>query len=332
MLKKLYLKNYAIFEEIEVEFGSGLNILTGETGAGKSILIGALSLLLGERADIDFIRKGEKKAVVEGIFNIKENEKIKNILKREKIEPYNYELILRREVSNTGRNRAFINDSAVTISTLKEISKYLIDIHGQHQHQSLFYNNSYSNIIDEYGGIKNLTESTINSYLRLNKLKNNYNELLKRKKELKEQEEFFRYQLEEINKVNPVINEDEALEREILILENMEKIREYVNICFNFLYEGEGSAAEKIKNSMKYIEELEKIDPQITSYLKDLESAYITVKETGNYIRDFGEKVEYSQEHLENLRERLLALNSLKRKFKGTIKDILNKKTELESK
>jgi len=331
MLKKIVIKNYAILEEVEVEFGQGLNILTGETGTGKSIIIGALSLLLGGKADVDFIRKGEKKAIVEGYFEIKKNEEIRKILKQE-VFGIPDELLLRREVYLSGRNRAFVNDNVVNLATLKEISKYLIDIHGQHQYQSLVYENSYINIIDEYGGILKLANTVYDSYFKLSKIRNSYIELCNKKTELEEQTDFYKFQLREINKVNPQLGEDEALEKEIVLLENKEKIREYIHLCYDFLYDSEGSAAEKIKTAMKHLEELSKIEPEFASFLKDLESAYIGVKETGNYIRDFGEKIEYSQEHLEGLRERLLTLNSLKRKYKGTIQDILDKRNELEEK
>ena len=332
MLKKLYIKNYAILEEIEVDLGPGLNILTGETGAGKSILIGALSLLLGDRADTDFIRKGEEKAIVEGYFDISGIEKMKAILDEEDFEKNEEELIIRRELSVTGRSRAFINDSPATVSTIKKVSKYLVDIHGQHQHQSIFYEYFYNDIIDNYGKLNSLAQLTVKSYFRLENLKNNFKKLSQKKKELREQEDFLKYQLEEINKVNPLPGEDEILDKEILILENKEKVKETVSYCYNFLYDGEGSAAEKIKAAMKSMEYLLEIDPEIAPYIKDLESAYAIVEETGHFIRGFGEKKEYSQQDLEEMRQRLHVLNSLKRKFKGTLEDIADKKSDIESK
>jgi len=331
MLKKLYVKNYAILEEIEVEFGPGLNILTGETGTGKSILIGALSLLFGERADSDFIRKGEEKALVEGYFDVKNSPVIKKCLEKEEID-YADELVMKREMSVAGRNRAFINDAVVSLNALKEISKHIVDIHGQHQHQSLFIEGSYLDVIDEYGGIIQLAGTVYDYFLMLTGTLARYKELCKKRKELQEQEEFYRFQLNEINKINPHPGEDAVLEKEIAILENQEKIREYAYLIYTYLYEGKGSASEKIKHAMKYIEELIDIDPELSGYKDDLEAAYAGVKETGNFIRKFGERIDYSPERLEELRERILALHSLTRKYKSTLGDVIEKKKELESK
>ena len=157
MLKSLTIRNYALIESVEIEFGSGLNILTGETGAGKSIIIDALSLILGDRASSDVVRKGADKAVVEGVFGIAENVTVKALLKQNEIE-LQEDFILRREVSIKGQSRCFVNDSPVPLTVLKEIGDHLVDLHGQHEHQSLLRPETHISLLDEFGGLDKLVD------------------------------------------------------------------------------------------------------------------------------------------------------------------------------
>ncbi len=173
MLKSLQVKDYALIEEINVEFGKGLNIITGETGAGKSILIDAMSLLLGERASTEVVRKGANKSVVEGIFEIESNKKVKKILEENEID-FLPELIMRREISLKGANRCFLNDTPVTLTLIKDAGNLLVDLHGQHEHQSLLRTETHIEFLDDFG---NLDKELIN-------YKKNYNELLKSINEL----------------------------------------------------------------------------------------------------------------------------------------------------
>jgi DNA repair protein RecN (Recombination protein N) len=147
MLKSLTIRNYALIESVDIEFESGLNILTGETGAGKSIIIDALSLILGDRASSDIVRKGNEKAIVEGLFGMAENEKVKALLKYNEIE-LQEDLLLRREVSVKGQSRCFVNDSPVPLTLLKEIGDHLVDLHGQHEHQSLLRPETHIGLLD----------------------------------------------------------------------------------------------------------------------------------------------------------------------------------------
>ena len=178
MLKSLQIKDYALIGLINVEFGKGLNIITGETGAGKSILIDAMGLLLGERASTEVVRKGADKSIVEGIFEVKGNSKVKNLLKQSKIDEY-AELILRREISLKGTNRCFINDTPGTLSLLKEIGNLLVDLHGQHEHQSLLRTETYIDYLDEFGNYNDL----------LTKYKLKYDELIKTEREIEKLKE-----------------------------------------------------------------------------------------------------------------------------------------------
>ena len=161
MLKSLTIRNYALIESVAIEFESGLNILTGETGAGKSIIIDALSLILGDRTNADVVRKGSEKAVVEGFFGMGDNEKLKALLKLNEIDMQE-DLILRREVSAKGQSRCFVNDSPVPLTLLKEIGDHLVDLHGQHEHQSLLRPETHLGLLDEFGSLDKLVDDIAN--------------------------------------------------------------------------------------------------------------------------------------------------------------------------
>jgi len=178
MLKSFEVKDYALIEHISVEFGNGLNIITGETGAGKSILIDAMSLLLGERASTEVVRKGAQKSYVEGIFSLKGNRKVKSLLEENDID-FSDELIIRREISLKGSNRCFINDTPVNLNLVKEIGNLLVDLHGQHEHQSLLRTETHIDYLDEFGDYQDL----LLGYRKV------YSEMLQKENDLKEFQE-----------------------------------------------------------------------------------------------------------------------------------------------
>ena len=182
MLKRLYIKNFAIVDEVELTFNKGLLVITGETGAGKSILVGALGLLCGDRSQTDHIRTGSKKAILEAEFIIDHNRQIKNILSNQSIENFNDILIIRREINLNGANRAFINDTPVTIAQLTEISELLLDLHGQHQHQRLLHPENHLLYLDAFGKINPILEKYNQSYHMYLELKNELDTLYNQKK------------------------------------------------------------------------------------------------------------------------------------------------------
>ena len=175
MLKSFEVKDYALIEYISVEFGNGLNIITGETGAGKSILIDAMGLLLGERASSEVVRKDAQKSVVEGIFNVKGNRKVKSLLEENKVDFFD-DLIIRREISLKGSNRCFINDTPVNLNLVRETGNLLVDLHGQHEHQSLLHTETHIDFLDEFGNYQELIQQ----------FKAAYSDLIEKVNELKE--------------------------------------------------------------------------------------------------------------------------------------------------
>ena len=225
MLRSLYVKHYALIEEISVEFDRGLNIITGETGAGKSILIDALSLLLGERASSDVVRKGAEKAVVEGTFVVTGSPRMQSILDENDIESAD-EMIVRREISVKGQSRCFINDSPVPLSLLKETGDILVDLHGQHDHQALLRPETHIDFLDAFSGDEKLLPDYRRSYKRLSELFAKKRGLQEQEDRLKEKKDLYEFQMKEIDAVDPQAGEEESLEAELKLLENAEKLHE----------------------------------------------------------------------------------------------------------
>jgi DNA repair protein RecN (Recombination protein N) len=223
MLKSFEVKDYALIEHIAVEFGNGLNIITGETGAGKSILIDAMSLLLGERASTEVIRKGAQKSFVEGIFNVKGNKKVKSLLDENEIE-FNDDLIIRREISLKGSNRCFINDTPVNLILVKDIGNLLVDLHGQHEHQSLLRTETHIDYLDEFGDYEDLLHQYRMIYLELLQKEGELKELQSKESNIKEKKDFYSFQIKEIDNISPEEDEEEKLIAELKILENSEKL------------------------------------------------------------------------------------------------------------
>ena len=322
MLKSFEVKDYALIEHISVEFGSGLNIITGETGAGKSILIDAMSLLLGERASTEVVRKGAQKSFVEGIFDVKENKKVKSLLEENEIE-FLDELIVRREISLKGSNRCFINDTPVNLKLIKEIGNLLVDLHGQHEHQSLLRTETHIDYLDEFGDYQNL----------LAQYKNVYSELLNKEKELKdfqgkegsiqEKKDFYAFQIKEIDNVSPQENEDETIIEELKILENSEKLSTLTSEIYQLLYESESSIQSSLSRVKSLIQKLNDIDKSFSDIANESESALAQIQDISTFVRNYNSKISLDQEEVESKRERLGSINLLKKKYGGSVKAIL---------
>ncbi|HEY7752030.1 MAG TPA: DNA repair protein RecN [Ignavibacteriaceae bacterium] len=323
MLKSFEVKDYALIEHISVDFGSGLNIITGETGAGKSILIDAMSLLLGERASTEVIRKDAQKSVVEGIFDVKGNKKVKSVLEENELE-FSDELIIRREISLKGTNRCFINDTPVNLNLVKDIGNLLVDLHGQHEHQSLLRTETHINYLDEFGDYEELLEQFRIKYEELNTVSKEIQSLREREQTIKEKQEIYSFQIKEIDNINPEADEDEKLSAELNILENSEKLGELTSGIYELIYESESSvqsSAVKIKNLLA---RLVQIDKSFEESFKETESALALINDISEFIRNYKSKLDYDPEQVEGLRERLGAISLLKKKYGGSLKAVLD--------
>ncbi len=328
MLKSLLIKDYALIEHINVEFGKGLNIITGETGAGKSILIDAMGLLLGERASTEVVRKGAVKSVVEGIFYVENNKKVKSILKENDLEFFP-ELIMRREISLKGANRCFLNDTPVTLSLIKDMGNLLVDIHGQHEHQSLLRTETHIDFMDEFGSMESLLEEYKVEYTSLTKLKHELKNLKEKESSLKEKKEFYAYQIKEIDAVSPLEDEEEKLNEELNILENSERLLELTNNIYDKLYESENSVHDLMGKIQNNLDELTNIDKSFGETENECDSALTLINDIAQFIRSYNSKIDLEPERLEEIRKRLSALNLLKKKYGGSIKSIIEHRKKI---
>lgn len=322
MLKSLLIKNYALIEEISVEFSSGLTIITGETGAGKSIVIDAFGLLLGERASSEMIRAGAEKAVVEGVFSIKNNRRIAEILRANESDVTD-ELLVRREVTAKGQSRCFVNDSPVSVSLLKEIGDALVDLHGQHEHQSLLRPETHIDFLDAFGGYEKELATYQQSYRKLAELMSKKRELQEQEEQLKAKKSLYEFQIKEIDAVNPQAGEEEQLEAEEKILGSSEKLTELTNGVYSLLYDSENSARDVISKARKMLEQLAEIDAQFNTTVEEAKSAEVIVDELSKFIQQYSSKIEFNPLRLEEIRERLGALSILKKKYGGSLEALI---------
>lgn len=322
MLKSFYVKNYALIDELRVEFGSGLNIITGETGAGKSIVIDAMSLMLGERATTDMIRQGESKAIVEGIIGLTEQTALRALLAERGIDAED-ELILRREISTKGQSRCFINDSPVPVGVLKEVGDLLVDLHGQHEHQSLLRTETHIDFLDDFGGLEGLVQEFREAYEALRKLFAEQEELLHREQQLKERRDLYEFQMKEIDAVSPQPGEEEALENELKILENSEKLFETTARLYQSLYEGEQALYDQLVVVRNQLEDLAAIDKSFEEARRECASVVAVISEITKFIQSYNSKIEFDPERLEQIRNRLGQLSLLKKKYGGSVEAIL---------
>src|SRR5699024_2244166 len=224
MIQSLYIKNFALIDELEVHFEPGLNILTGQTGAGKSIILGALKMILGERADTQVISRGAEKAIDETNFNIGENEQIEAMLEENAVE-LDKALILRREIRSSG-SRAFINDTPVTVSILKKVGNFLVDLHGQHAHQMLLDEENHRGVVDGFGEVGRYLEKYRAAYRKIKSMRRELRNLKRREAELQEKTTLYRFQKEELEKADLQEGEEQELEEEIRLLNHAEDLAE----------------------------------------------------------------------------------------------------------
>jgi DNA repair protein RecN (Recombination protein N) len=330
MLTRLYIRNYALVDEIEISFGPGLNILTGETGAGKSILIGALSTILGARADTLVVRPGERKAVVEASFDIANHTALRGHLEAQEIDSDDSEVILRREILDSGRSRAFVNDTPVQLSALEEIGDMLVDLHGQHEHQSLLRPREHVHYLDDFGGHRELLQRVADSHDRLIGLLRKLDELEGRQRDLLARRDLYVFQLEEISRVDPGEDEEEQLLREERILKNSARLSETTQRLYNSFYEEEGSAFERLASAVEELQDLVDIDPEFAQLLEDCRTAQVLVEDVSRALQHYSAKLEFDPERLETIRMRLAAFSGLKKKYGPTLAEVRAHKERIE--
>ncbi|MBN2569501.1 MAG: DNA repair protein RecN [Deltaproteobacteria bacterium] len=329
MLEELRIKNFAIIDELKTSFPSGLTVMSGETGAGKSIIIGAVSLLLGDRASVDMIRTSEDSAHVEALFGIRGKEKIK-----EKLADMGFyegdELVIKRVVSRTGKNKAYINGNLATMGMLTSLSEYLLNICGQHEHQFILKSDNHIDILDEFGDLLHDRKGFTVCYGKYLALEKRLEGLESKNREKHAREELLAYQLKEIEEGNPEIGEDQALLEEKKIVINAKKLRECADESHDILYVREGAILEQFTRVISCVKEIKDIDTELMVSRVDLDSMYYNLEETAFALRDYGKKLEFNPARLAEIEERLELLGSLKRKYGGSIGNVLDKRKKIE--
>ncbi|TET44324.1 DNA repair protein RecN [candidate division TA06 bacterium] len=323
MISELRIKDYALMETINVSFQKGLNILTGETGAGKSIIVGALGLALGEKGSSGTIRAGRDFAEVEATFDLGgEKETIKR-LKDSGFTTDKEELTLKRVIHRTGRTRCYVNGSPVTLSDLRLASDLLVDIHGQHEHQALLKPETHIDFLDSFAGIEKERERFSGLFEKRNRLTEEIGRREKEAERLRETEELYRFQKREIESANVGEAEEEALESERKVLENSERLIVAASEAYHRLYEDEGSVSEVVASLKRLLEEISGIDQSMKPHLEEITSVSNQLDEIGRGIGRYRDDIHHDPERLEDVRTRLDVIRSLKKKYGGSIESVL---------
>ncbi|MDA3838676.1 MAG: DNA repair protein RecN [Candidatus Delongbacteria bacterium] len=328
LLSKLTINNLAIIDHLEFSPQDGLNILTGETGSGKSIIIASLNLILGNKIDKTLIRTGEDKLSVEAEFtNIDED--IKSILNFNDYLLFEDPLIIRRELNTSNRSRAFINDSPVKIDILSEIGKKLIDVHGQHEHQSLLDKNNHLAILDNYLDINTGGISKI--YFKLINFRKELEKTIREENDLKDKKELLDYHKKEIEEISPETDEDVLVDKELRELENIEGLKKTSDQIDQITSGSAHSILTSIDILKKKCDELSDINPEFKEFDKDIDTAYTTFSEFNDSASRYVGGLEFDEERFSYLNNRLTKLTKIKKKFGPEISDVINHLEEINS-
>jgi len=333
MIRFLYIKNFAIVDEIQVEFGSGLNIITGETGAGKSILINALAQLCGERSNTDLVRGGEKKAVIEAGFDVQPHPGLTRFAEELQLDIEDYsEIIIRKEISASGNSRTFVNDSPVTLNRLQKFSSFLLDLHGQHQHQRLLHPENHLGYLDSFGAYE--TDTAAFSAL-LNRYKKQRSELetLKAKQiDSYQKQDMYKYQIEELSRAALQEDELENLTAELKILSNIEGLHQLGGLLSEALYTGDENAALMLASAEDNLGRLEKLDEKFAGLRQNLSAARDTVEEIGRFTEQYLSELEFSPERMEFIHQRTAQIEFLLKKYQcNSTAELLQLQDEIQS-
>ena len=330
MLKYLKILNFAVVDRLSVNFKPGLNVLTGETGSGKSVIVDAFSLLVGVRSSPTQIRTGENMAAIEGVFQIEPRgeQHIKSILEELDIKK-NSELVIRREIYAAGRNRIFINDQSSTISALKKLQPFLTDIYGQGEQRALLTASSHRDLLDYFGECAELKNQVRQIFLRLKLIERELRELDGDSAERSRTVDYYQHQLAELEAVNPRVGEDDELLTERKILANAEKIKDLCSLAYQDLYENDESILSRLAHIKRHLEGVSDFIENAGGILDSLASGMASLTDVAETLRRFAVGIEYSPQRLAEVETRLADLEKLKRKYGRDLKGILELKDEL---
>ena len=314
MLRFLSIRHLAVIDRLELEFEPGLNVLTGETGAGKSILVGAVALLVGGRASADLIRTGEETASVEAIFET----------------PDGRELIVRREISAQGRSRAFVDGALATSATLRETAAALVDLHGQHEHQVLLDPAAHIDVLDEFAGLKPDRALVADAYAAWQRIRQDRERLLIGEREKNARAEFLAFQLAEIERIAPAPGEDGELAATRQVLANADKLQRLCGDAYDALYEGDQAALPALGVVWRKLGDLAAIDDRFSAYLESRASVKSQLEDLAFFLRSYAAGIDASPGRLQDVEDRLALLERLKKKHGPMLEDVISRAAELK--
>ena len=335
MLSSLSVSNYAIIDNISVDFREGLNVLTGETGAGKSILVGALSMALGYRSSAEMVRSGEQKATVKALFTVDvADSRLMEILSEQGVEPDEGNILVSREIFSNGRNVCRINGSPVNVSALREVGLILVDIHGQHEHQKILNADTHLSLLDEFGKafLGALLSEVRDAYGDMKEKNQAARRLMEEAKASAQAEAEYVKRLSEIDEAALKPGEDAEIAAKLAVMKNSEKIFSLVDAAYNALY-GEGTSPLSVLNDCSAkLEEAVKLDPSLGSVSKIVSEAYVSLDDAVVSLRDYRSSLEFSPEAMDSLSLRLSVIEKLKRRYGESIEEIFSYREETEKK
>ncbi|MBN1685805.1 MAG: DNA repair protein RecN [Spirochaetales bacterium] len=332
MLEKLHVKGYALIDDVEISLSKGLNVLSGETGAGKSLLVDALGILLGEKGDTGAVRAGDEEADVTGVFRVDGCDKALAWLSEHGIEPEDGEVILRRTLRNNGKSRIFIQSVPSTKADLAEFTGFLIDMHGQHEHQSLLQVDSHRELIDLYGGHVELANGFHEVFLELARKKKQLEDLEKDERDRLREQDMLTFALNEIKAARLQEGEEEELKRESSLLAQSEKLFNLLEHFHELVAESGNGTLASLRSAAHDLSALSGIDISLAPYIERFNNAYYEIEDISESIRRYRDGIDFSPRRLEECEERLSALRRLEKKYGPTIKDVIDYAADCETK
>jgi len=317
------VENYAVVERIRVRFHAGLNLLTGETGSGKSIVVDALGLLFGGRASPDMVRSDTDRARISAIFEAPKDPACRALLEEAGVTVEDGELLMEREILAGGKSRAFLGNRPVTAALLRTLAPYLGDIHGQHEQQQLFSAEAQLELLDQFAGLEEAAERVAALFREWKRVQDELSDLEKSEQEKLRLADLWSFQKKEIEAAGLRASEDSELENERLVLKNVAKLQEGANGAYSALYDAPESASSQIRIAIKKLDDLCRIDGSLQGTLETLQSAEIGVSEASRAVRDYLDRLEADPDRLEHVESRLALIERLKRKYGSTLEEVL---------
>lgn len=323
MLEELSVQNYALVDRLSVRFSEGMNVLSGETGAGKSILVGALSLLHGARADTDAVRTGTDEARVSGTFRVDQSEEVLSWLADHGLEAEDGMIILRRVVKTSGRGGAYVQSSPVTLSDLNELTSLMFDIHGQHEHQSLLQEDNHRRVLDRFGGLVEAASTLRSEFVELSNLKKRFQHMEANERQRLREMDILSFAVREIDEAALTDGEEEALDAERRVLSQHEKLFASLDELYGSLSENQGGAISQIRGARGFMDTVVGIDDGLTDTAHRLDDIFYELEDVAETVHRYRGGVQYSPERLEEVESRLALIHRLEKKYGATIAEVL---------